>query len=160
MTTHRPYQQEVAYYQLQDSINAFNVTRQVHKQQKNKRYYNKVQTSKQAIKYNAKKQEKKVLKKAFKIVVATIIVFVCLCSSLFVKVQINENAKQIDRLEQNNQLLLNQNQNLEYSLLSDIDGKSYREYISEDLGMIKNNRNKCYIKTDKFRQEKKNSQSE
>ena len=37
MTTHRPYQQEVAYYQLQDSINAFNVTRQVHKQQKNKK---------------------------------------------------------------------------------------------------------------------------
>lgn len=160
MTTHRPYQQEVAYYQLQDSINAFNVTRQVHKQPKNKRYYNKTQTSKQAIKYNAKNQEKKVLKKAFKIAVATIIVFVCLCSSLFVKAQINENAKQIERLEQNNQLLLSQNQNLEYSLLSDINGKSYREYISEDLGMIKNNHNKCYIKTDKFRQEKKSSKSE
>ena len=147
MTTHRPYQQEVAYYQLQDSINAFNATRRVYKQSKNKKHYNEAKISKQAIEYNAKKQEKKVLKKAFKVAVATIIVFVCLCSSLFVKAQINENAKQIDRLKQNNQLLLNQNQNLEYSLLSDIDGKSYREYISEDLGMIKNNHNKYYVKT-------------
>ena len=75
--------------------------------------------------------------------------------------KINERVKEVDILVKNNQLLLSQNNHLEYTLLSDINGKPYQEYITEDLGMSKNNRIQQYIDVEKYKNERtKNNESQ
>lgn len=144
---YRPYQQEAYKLELQDNIEAFNKTRtpelKIRKTNSKKLSANSI-----------KKQEKITRKKAIKICCTAFIVVLCLISCLSVKAEISKKTQEINSLEKSNQMLYTQNQILETELLSNINEKTYYEYVIEDLGMIKNNKNIQYINVNNYKEER------
>ena len=146
---YRPYQYERDKINLYNSLEAFN--------QKHHYQNKKVNNKKRPVKSNElsiSQQEKESKIKGIKIIITTLIVLLCAAVCITFMAKINERVKEVDILVKNNQLLLSQNNHLEYTLLSDINGKPYQEYITEDLGMSKNNRIQQYIDVEKYKDER------
>lgn len=146
---YRPYQQEAARLELQESIKAFECQRQPKPKLKVRNSVCHKLSIKEIV-----KQEKISQKRALRLFFSVLLITACLSSCLLVKAQINEKTRELNTLEKSNQILDTQNQILENTLVSNIDGKSYYDYIICELGMSPNNQKIHYINSNEYEQDK------
>lgn len=100
-------------------------------------------------------QERMSDKQTIKMLIAFLIIIFCFAFSVGLIATVSERNNQVNVLKAENVILQGQNEKLEYTLLSDIDGKTYKEFITQDLHMIKS-QNQQYINTEKYKEEREN----
>lgn len=101
-------------------------------------------------------QERLSDKQTIKMIIAFLIIISCFAFSVGLIATVSERNDQVNILRAENIILQGQNEKLEYTLLSDIDGQTYKEFITQDLHMSKS-QNQEYINVQKYKEERNGS---